>query len=427
LGRAGAGVRTIVVRGSYRYLFCALTNPGLVSGWMQAVAARGLPVAGVYLLPMVTAGLIGELRLTAASLLIVSLQSGGLRLTYFQDGRFRLSRLTSIEGARGGAAAQIAEEISNTRIYLHALRAAKLEEALTVVLLDRNDELAQSVQNITADNPGIECVRLDRRQISSRLAIPPALLDLSAHMVFLRLLAHREPAANLAGPGITAGFRHHRMRRAVHAAAGATALAAACWSAVNVWQVAGLRADRAELARQTAAVQAQYQEAARQFPDAPASAETLMRAVQTAHRLKERARTPEMLMAIVSRALEASPGIMLTEIGWKFGIGEAAASRPGAPAAAAAPPAPASGGTRRQSGYLEGEVRPFRGDYRAAIAAINAFARHLAGDPAVAQVNVVKLPLNINPSLALSGNTLDSREATGTADFAVSIVLKAGL
>lgn len=410
-----------------RYLFCALTNPDLVAGWMQAVAARGLPVAGVYLLPMVSAGLIDELRLKAASLLIVSPQSGGLRLTYFQDRRFRLSRLTGIEGAPGGGAALIAQEIENTRVYLHALRAARLEEHLTVVLLDRNDEFAQAEHGIAADNSGIECLRLGRLDIASRLAIPEPLLDLSPHMIFLRLLARRVPEANLAAAGMTAGFRRHQVRRALHAAAGATALAAACWSGINVWQAADLRGERAELARQTAALQAQYRKAAQQFPAAPASAETLMRAVQVAHRLKERARTPEMLMAVVGRALEASHGIMVTEFGWKYGVGEAASSRPGAPAAPAAQPAPGSGGARRQSGYLEGEVRPFRGDYRAAIEAINAFARHLAADPAIAQVRIVKLPLNINPALALSGNTLDSREQTGTADFAVTVVLKAEL
>ncbi|MCW5605444.1 MAG: hypothetical protein KIT18_12955, partial [Burkholderiales bacterium] len=79
---------------------------------------------------------------------------------------------------------------------------------------------------------------------------------------------------------------------------------------------------------------------------------------------------------------------------------------------------------RRQSGLIEGEVRPFRGDYRGAIETINAFAGRVAADPAVAEVQVLKLPLNVNPTLQLSGNTLDSGEQTGTADFRMLIVLK---
>ena len=45
-----------------RYLFSALTNPELVTDWLQAIVARGLPVAGVYLLPMVSAALLEKLE-----------------------------------------------------------------------------------------------------------------------------------------------------------------------------------------------------------------------------------------------------------------------------------------------------------------------------------------------------------------------------
>jgi hypothetical protein len=35
-----------------RYLFSALTNADLITDWQQAVAARGMPIAGIYLLPI---------------------------------------------------------------------------------------------------------------------------------------------------------------------------------------------------------------------------------------------------------------------------------------------------------------------------------------------------------------------------------------
>jgi hypothetical protein len=38
---------------------------------------------------------------------------------------------------------------------------------------------------------------------------------------------------------------------------------------------------------------------------------------------------------------------------------------------------------------------------------------------------VVKLPLNVNPALSLSGNTLDNPEQRGTAEFTLLFVLKA--
>jgi hypothetical protein len=82
---------------------------------------------------------------------------------------------------------------------------------------------------------------------------------------------------------------------------------------------------------------------------------------------------------------------------------------------------------RRQSGVVSVEIKPFRGDFRAAVAAINAFVERLARDPGVADARVVKLPLNVDPTLALAGNTLETAERPGVADFKVLVVLKPNL
>ena len=409
-----------------RYLFSALTNPDLVGGWLHAVAARSLPIAGIFLLPMVSTALMDELRVKAANLLLVSHHSGGLRLTFFRDRQFRLSRLTRGDNARsGGTARFISDEISNTRIYLHALRAARLDEHLTVLLLDRSDELIEAAQNIARDNPNLECERLGRAEIASRLNMPESLFGVTSDVIFLRLLGLRAPAGNLAPSNVTIGFRRYQMRRAVYAASSSVVLAAAGWSGLNIWQTVDAHAQRTHAARQAAQLQGLYQDITRQFPAAPTSAENLRKAVEIAQRLKESSRTPEKLMGIVSTALESSPNIVIGKFGWKYGLTEIDGGGPGTRTPASVPPPPpGAGAVRKQSGFIEGEVKPFRGDYRAAIDAINAFSRRLASDPAVAEVRVVQLPLNIDPALALSGNTLDSREHAGAADFRLLIVLK---
>ena len=83
-----------------RFLLSALTNPDLVTEWLQAVAARGLPVAGIYLLPMVSASLLEKFNEKAANLLLVAQHETGLRLTFFRERQFRLSRLTRGESGR---------------------------------------------------------------------------------------------------------------------------------------------------------------------------------------------------------------------------------------------------------------------------------------------------------------------------------------
>jgi hypothetical protein len=128
-----------------------------------------------------------------------------------------------------------------------------------------------------------------------------------------------------------------------------------------------------------------------------------------AQRLKADARAPYAAMRAVSRALAYAPDIAINEIAWKDGRHLNA---------------PASPATQDENAAIVGEVRPFTGDYRAAVSAIRAFADRLARDAAVREVRLTRLPLNADPSVAIAGNTRDSSEPAGAAEFTVQILLK---
>ncbi|MCC7486829.1 MAG: hypothetical protein IT529_17795 [Burkholderiales bacterium] len=414
-----------------RYLFSALTNPELAAEWLQAIAARGLPVAGVYLLPLVSAALPEKLKAGAANLLVVAQHSVGLRLTFFRDRQFRLSRLTRGESGRSDNRAQhYAEEISNTRLYLHALRTLTLDEPLSVLLIDRTDELGEVAQVLARENPSLECIRVGRRDIAGRLGVSEALIESSPYAMYLQLLGQGAPRSNLAPENVTVDYRRFRTRRAIYAGCAALAACGAVWAGALLYQVFSLRGETEDAARQTARLTAQYQEITRQFPAAPASADNLKKTVEIALKLRTAGRTPAVVMAMVSRALDASPGIVIRELDWKYGAtlvsreGVDATKAKPAPEATPLPGAPPGAPPRRQSALIGGEIRPFRGDYRAAIASINEFAARLGADPQVAEVRIVKLPLNVNPTLSISGNTLASPDQTATADFRLVLVMK---
>jgi hypothetical protein len=131
-------------------------------------------------------------------------------------------------------------------------------------------------------------------------------------------------------------------------------------------------------------------------------------------------------MALLGRALERSPAIVIREFGWRYGIAEIPVEGSGGREATPsdrAQAAPGPAGQRKESALIDGEVRPFRGDYRSAIDTINSFAERLRDEPEVAEARVVKLPLNVSPALSLSGNTLDNPEQGGTAEFKLLLVL----
>jgi hypothetical protein len=146
--------------------------------------------------------------------------------------------------------------------------------------------------------------------------------------------------------------------------------------------------------------------------------------VEVSQAVRESARDPVPMMALVSQAVQASPNVLVRDFGWRYGLTDI---EKGADTSTAAPATPAPGApppARRQSAYVTGEIRPFRGDYRAAIDTINGIAGRLRANPAVAEVRATKMPLNVSPKAVLSGNTLDSRAEGGTAEFELVIVFK---
>lgn len=404
-----------------RFLFSALTNPEIVTPWLNALVETDLPVGGIYLLPMVMPGLVEVLDNKTENLLLVACHPAGIRLTFFREGAFRLSRLSRGDATQSRA---VIDEISNTRLYLHALRAATLDEPVTVVLLDHADQLDEVAGLVGADNPGLHCLRLGRGDITARLKLDPILIEASPAAIYLQLLGAKIPDGNLASATVTAGYRRHQTRRQLFAASAAAAAIGIIWSGFNLWQQFSIGSDTAAVAQRTAQVNVEYQTATGKFPSAPTTADNLKKATEIAEKLRASAVTPERLFQIIGQALAPSPEIMLTELNWQYGAAElesgAAAGVPRPPQ-----PAPASGAAaRRQSGLIAGQVRNFKGDFRLAINTITALAERLRNDPAVDQVRVVQLPLNVNPTLSLSGNTSDNPAQAGAAEFKMILVLK---
>ena len=406
-----------------RYLFAAFTNPEILSDWLRVVNGQELPLAGVYLLPMVSASLLERLRVNLPNLLIAAQHTGGLRLTFFRDRKFRLSRLTRGDSAKAPDTVKLfAGEIANTRLYLHALRSATLDEHLTVLLIDRNDDLQEVAETIIHDNPSVDCVRVTRADLATRLNMDPQLLAASPDAMYLQLLGLQKVGANIAPAVVTVGYRRYRVNRAIYAACGGIAVVAALWSGVNGWQAYRLNSQASDVAAQIAAQQIQYQQVTRQFPPTPTSGENLKRAVEIAAALRAAARDPIPTMTIVSQALDTTPNVVVREFAWRYGTSDIEKGGGQRASSGAAPGTAAT--ARHQSAYISGEIRPFRGDYRAAIATIEALAAQIRRHPSVFEVRTVRMPLNVSPAAALSGNTLDTRTETGTAEFELAVVLK---
>ena len=158
-------------RGDDRYLFSALTNTAFLDPWLEAIAEAGLPLVGVYTLPMLSLGLVPKLGLDQPNVLVVTKNAAGLRQTFLKQGRLRISRLTPLREGGLYAADNYAEEISNTRMYLDALTVTHLNDLLQVVIVDHDDSLAGLAERITGGRPNMSCRLIPSAELQTRLGV----------------------------------------------------------------------------------------------------------------------------------------------------------------------------------------------------------------------------------------------------------------
>ncbi|MEW6313757.1 MAG: hypothetical protein AB1513_06895 [Pseudomonadota bacterium] len=399
-----------------RFLFAAMTNPDLLHHWLRIITLQEAPLAGIYLLPMVSLALAEKLGLKQPNLLLISQHNSGLRQTFFREHRLRISRLTLFNAqSQQSVDAAYAEEVANTKLYLETLKMMPADSQLAVAIIDPAEKLHDLNQSLMRQFGDAHCLHFGHDELAARLGIDSELLQQHPETLHLYLLGHYQPPANLAPPALTARHQRNRIKLGLYAASAATLLFSGAWSGANLYQRAELDAQTAQAAADTQIENGKYLAVTRQFPAAPAPSGTLMQTVETIVALKAGLRTPEHAFAVLSRALDASPAIALKSLRWKSG--NAADGK-----AAVAGIKEAKG---QQSIEIEAEIKSFKGDYRAAIATIDAFVTLLRQDPGIAEVTVVQLPLNISPVNSLSGTTLESGAPSATASFKLAVALRA--
>ena len=404
-----------------RYLFAALTNPAVFDPWLRIIVASGLPIAGIFPVPMVSMGLVKKFELKEPNLLLVSKHEAGVRQTFVKNQSFRISRLTPLRAS--GATSNLdscAEEIRNTRMYLDALNVTHVDDILHVVIIDQDGSLAPLTQMVLSGRRNMRSVRFDPEQVIAKVGVDDIALRASPDALHLFLLGQQKARDfNLAPPTLTSGYTRHVASRSIYLASGAVAGLAVAWCGLNLYQASALKDEAQQISIRTRQEQAHYQELTRRFPPSPVPSDQLQLTVDVAQRIGSLARQPDTMFRIVSTALEKYPAVRLGSLQWKHGhVGPEPS-----------PTAPASvPGVLSQSAVLQLELTAQPGDFRAALASINSFVRDLAKHENVAEVKVIKMPLNLASNATLSGSTATQRQVQAqNAQFDIQVVLKPGV
>jgi hypothetical protein len=401
-----------------QYLFAAITRPELLAPWLRVVNALKVPVAGIYLLPVVALSAIGGLKLKQTNLLLVSKNESGLRQTFCKDLKMQVSRLTPTRDDDQHNTTFYSEEINSTRMYLDALTLTHVDDVLTVLILDQDGSLAELPNAIARERPNMKCVRLDPAELEENLGTQATDMASCADALHLQLLTAARPAMNLAPPTLKTRLQVHVVGKFIYAAAMATVAFGVLWAVVDGVGVVRGEGEAARLAQEMTSYQTRYQEVTEHFPETPASSQVLRDSVEAAKRIDAHRRSPRPLLLLLGAALTHSPNIGLGRVEWIYGSPD---NMPSGPQLVDFTPNLVNGVA--QIGIISAEVQSYEGDNRAALTAIRAFVRRIAEDERVAQVGVLRLPLDLDPTNGLDGSTA-SQQGSASAPFQIAVVLR---
>lgn len=370
-GPAGKG------RQGDHYLFMGLTGHELLRPWLEMIHLHRAPLAGIWLAPALSRNLLRRLGLEPGRTLLVSEQTGGLRLSFFETGRLRFSRLAPVDNALFDNPLEgYGDEIERTRQYLLSQRLLAREEKLQVYLIDPLDSLNE-LHALLPESAGFRVETIARPRLVADLGLPPSLLTESTDALYLSLLPNAEPEANLQPPEMRAAYRRFLTQRWLYGS-GAVWLAlcilvsGVLW--LETWRQNRQLAEYAQLTEQTL-------RAEQRLVGSPSGVQALrlrMEQLQAWRHVDDRDFNPAADMGAILGLLDTAQPLRILQVEWR-----------------------GPGDSLTREIRLSGEVSPFNGDFQAAHRYIEDFVERLRQSGW--QVGVEQWPMDTSPQAITSG------------------------
>lgn len=381
-------------------LFSALTNPALITPWLNILLAEKVPLAGIYSVPQLSAPLIVD-HPSEYLLLISWEKSAGLRQTFFSNHRLQISRLTPINAGQTFQDA-VLTELPRTYQYLKSLSLLPGGQTLDVRLLGHSSDLlelkAVLPESLDMRYDFVELIKLARQH-----CLEQQCTDSDASQIFLHHLAEKPPQTHYANAKHIHYYTLWRLRHALNWISGAMLVVALTWSAINLTQGSWDISDARTMNTETQKIQNDARQITETFPNSHAPASDMKASVSIMRDLERQTLPPEEVMRPLSNVLGHYPQIELSAFEWTMDEKDTA-------------PNNTASNISSQIITLKGQLLGFANNYRAAFDYLKRFGHDLEGQGY--HVTVVSEPLDISPS----GSITDRREAPPAAlDFSLKL------
>ncbi len=409
-------------------LFSGLTNAELLQPWIKAIGQRQEPLAGIYSIALLGPMLFRKLGLDIEHLLLVTRQSNGLRQSYFLHGRLRFSRLVPLyDDSVEQIAQRMVVEINKTRQFLASTRLLARDEQINIGIL-AGDDILDAIEHANEELALQHHQYFDLLEACQLLGVhADGVMQYSDHL-FLSVLAKHPPKNQYAPDGFNRHLQLERTRLACLGLAASCAVASLIYSVVDLssaWQEMQLTSTQEQ---KTAILNQQYAQVVNSMPPTVGNAHDMKSAVDIEQMIRSNAGQPLPLFRQISVVLDNAPQIRLNLMQWYVADQEnltlGGASPTSVQAIANAPaPSPALVGLPRapyQIVLIEGEVSPFRHDFRAAMETVKQFSTEL-GKIKQVKVIVTRWPIDLQPQSALRGRA-GNEEPDAKAKFSLKLI-----
>jgi hypothetical protein len=405
LGRATVGRR------DEKQLFAALTRIETFTPWLDTLREAETILAGIYSVPLVLAGFVPQLLDESGPVLFVSLSRGGVRQTFFEQGKLHFSRLSQLatrsldEIGRSSAA-----ESAKIFQYLVAQRQIPRGITLRTVVLAHAAQIP-ALQEFCRNTGDLQFEFIELGATARRQGLKDIPVDSNADNLFFHCLATRTPAQQFA-PASERRFYHlWQIRFALTSAAWvvlAGCLLFAGKSGLNLYELH----DTIETTKALTTTDSQhYNSILDGLPKTNITTDNLRALIGRFDTLQQHAPTMEPLLHHLSLALNETPRIELTRLTWKtsdhLDTGQKVS---GDTKRGAVAPGSGAGTTTGNWAVIELQAQLPLGlatDQRAQIELIEAFAARLRGPQT--EVKVLSRPFDIESDKPLK-STIDRGE-----------------
>jgi hypothetical protein len=387
-------------------LFSALTNPSLITPWVEILSAKKIPLAGIFSVPQISKPLIKNHP--SKHLLLISWEKfSGLRQTYFSDHHLQISRLTPVHNEQAFHDS-VVKELLRTYQYLKSLSLLPAGESLDVYVLCNADDRNELFNRLTV-SVDMRYDFADINAVGKQLGVQEHIANSDATQIFLRQLVKNPPSAHYANAGHTFYYTLWNLNRTLWLAAGLLFAVALVWSFSNVWRSNSAVEGRKSLQLAAQLASEETQKIVQSFPNTYAAATDMKSGVTVMRKLGQYGAEAETVLQPVSSMLNHYPKIEVDTLTWQTEAAgfDAPGTRNDVPA---------------QVATIKGHLTGFADDYRGALNYVEQFQSDLTAQGF--QVAVVDKPFDASSG----GNIADQGDARkNSLDFSLKIARRPNL